>query len=76
MNNDDLIKNMTFKEFKEFCTDRACDGRWSILEAMAYLSIIQEINSIKIKYLGFIPARKKTEQAREEAWQKKVNPKL
>ena len=71
--NDDLLKTLTYKEFKDFCQERACDGRWSMLEAMACIDIIEEIDKIKVKALGFIPLRKKTERAREEAWQKIIN---
>ena len=70
---DKLVKKMTFKEFKNFCTERACDGQWGFMEALIYSSIVIDINKIKVKYLGFIPSRKKTEKAREEAWQKVKN---
>ena len=59
MINDELIKTLTYKEFKVFCNQRACDGRWSMLEAMAYLNIIDEIDKIKVKFLGLIPLKKK-----------------
>ena len=59
MINDELIKTLTYKEFKVFCNQRACDGRWSILEAMAYLDVIDEIDKIKVKFLGLIPLKKK-----------------
>ena len=75
MINDELIKTLTYKEFKVFCNQRACDGRWSILEAMAYLDVIDEIDKIKVKFLGLIPLKKKTELAREKAWQDKLHNK-
>ena len=73
MINDELIKTLTYKEFKVFCNQRACDGRWSMLEAMAYLDVIDEIDKIKVKFLGLIPLKKKTELAREKAWQDKLH---
>ena len=70
---DKLVKKMTFKEFKAFCNERACDGQWDFMEALVYSSIVSDINKIKKKYLGFIPSKRKTEKAREEAWQKVKN---
>ena len=67
MENLDLTK-MTYKEFKDWCNRRAEDGNWSLLTAMACLSVIQEMESIKVKGLF---KRKATEQAREEAWRKR-----
>lgn len=64
-----LFKEMTYKEFKDYCNERACDGRWSMIEALNCIKIIEEINAIKVKVLGFI-MRKKTEQAREKEWNK------
>lgn len=64
---DELVKKMTFKEFKNFCTERACDGQWGFMEALIYSSIVIDINKIKVKYLGFIPSRKR---------QKKLEKKL
>ena len=43
------LENMSYEEFKKWCNDRACDGRWSMLEAMACLQVIKEIDSIKVK---------------------------
>ena len=73
MINDELIKTLTYKEFKAFCNQRACDGRWSMLEAMAYLDVIDEIDKIEVKFLGLIPLKKETELAREKAWQDKLH---
>ena len=66
------LKTMTYKEFVEYCSDRACDGRWGFDEAVACLAVIDEINAIKVKTLGFT-RKKKTEQAQEEAWKKIVS---
>ena len=65
-----LIKDMTYKEFKDYCNERACDGRWSMFEAMSCISIICEIDDIKDKFLCFI-RKKSTEQLRERAWEEK-----
>ena len=46
-----------------------------MLEAMAYLDVIDEIDKIKVKFLGLIPLKKKTELAREKAWQDKLHNK-
>ena len=34
---------MRFKKFVNWCNERACDGRWGMIEAMTCVSIIQEI---------------------------------
>lgn len=59
------LETMSYQDFKNYCNDRACDGKWSMLEAMACISIINEIDSIKIK--GFFK-KKETLKARETAW--------
>lgn len=68
---DDVVINleeMTYQEFKNWCNDRACDGKWSMLEAMACLQVIREIDSIKIKGLF---KKKQTLKARELEWKKR-----
>ena len=35
-----------FKEFINWCNERACDGCWGILEAMACIALIKEIRKI------------------------------
>ena len=37
---------MTFKEFTVWCNERACDGRWSMLTAMACIDLMAEIRKI------------------------------
>lgn len=64
------FKSMTYKEFFEYCEARACDGRWSMFDAISCLAIIDEIQAIKVRGLF---KKKKTEQAREEAWQKLIS---
>lgn len=61
------LENMSYQDFRKWCIDRAFDGRWDMLEAMACLHIVREIDNIKVK--GFFK-RKATLRAREEAWKK------
>lgn len=37
---------MTFKQFNAWCNDRACDGCWGMLEAMACLDINSKIRDV------------------------------
>jgi len=62
------LKAMTYQEFKKYCNDRACDGQWSMLEAMACINVIEEIDSIKVKGLF---KKKKTLKAQELEWRKR-----
>lgn len=62
------LENMSYEEFKKWCNDRACDGRWSMLEAMACLQVIKEIDSMKVKGLF---KKKATLKAREEEWKRR-----
>lgn len=62
------LKNMTYQEFKKWCSDRASDGQWSMLEAMACLDVIKEIDKIKVKGLF---KKKATMRAREIEWRKR-----
>lgn len=43
--NENII-TMTYKEFTNWCNDRAIDGRWGYSEASECISIINEINGI------------------------------
>lgn len=43
------VSKMTYKEFKDWCNHRAADGNWSLLTAMACLSVIEEIENRKYK---------------------------
>lgn len=38
--------NMTFKQFKQWCNERACDGCWGMITAMACIDLIQRLNKI------------------------------
>lgn len=35
---------MTYKQFKAWCNDRACDGMWGVNEFMACRGIMEHIN--------------------------------
>lgn len=62
------LEQMSYEEFKSWCNARACDGQWSLLEAMACLQVIREIDSIKVR--GFFK-KKRTLKARELEWRKR-----
>ena len=47
------LEEMSYQDFKKWCNDRSCDGKWDMLEAMACLHIIREIDSIKKKLRVF-----------------------
>nr|DAQ02035.1 MAG TPA: hypothetical protein [Caudoviricetes sp.] len=34
---------MSFKEFVRWCNERACDGCWGMLTAMACIDLIQQV---------------------------------
>lgn len=34
---------MTFKQFVAWCNERACDGRWGMLEAVACIDIVKTV---------------------------------
>ena len=62
---EEVIKTMTYKEFKAWCNERACDGRWNNIEIITCLNLIEKIDKIKVKGLF---KRKATEKAREDAF--------
>lgn len=37
---------MKFKEFENWCNERACDGCWGMLEAMACIDLIGEVKKV------------------------------
>ena len=37
---------MTFKQFKRWCNDRACDGRWGYEDAVYCIELIQDMMKI------------------------------
>lgn len=56
------MKDVTFDEFSEWANRRACDGKWSMLDAMISAEVISEVMKVKSIF-----HRKKK---REEAWEK------
>ena len=34
---------MTFKQFVQWCNDRACDGCWGMLEAMQCIEVLRDV---------------------------------
>lgn len=63
------FKDMTYKDFCDYCNKRACDGNWAMNDALSCIIIMNHINSIEVKILGF-HMKKKTEQLREKEWKK------
>lgn len=45
------IKDCTFKEFTGWANARACDGRWSMLDAMNSISVISMVYEVKPFFL-------------------------
>lgn len=41
------IKDCTFKEFTRWANARACDGRWSMLDAVNTVSVISMVYEVK-----------------------------
>ena len=62
------LDEMSYQDFKKYCNNRASDGQWSMLEAMACLDVIKEIDKIKVKGLF---KKKATMKARELEWKKR-----
>lgn len=56
------IGDMTFSEFDEWANKRACDGKWSLFDAMVCTEIITRVLSVKPLF-----GRKK---AREKEWER------
>lgn len=56
------IKDCTFKEFTEWANARACDGRWSMLDAMKSASVISMVYEVKPLFFRG--------KAREALWEK------
>lgn len=60
-------KDMSYSDFLDYCEDNSLYGTWSYEEAVICLSIIKEIEKIKIKTFGFT-SKKKTKRAKELMW--------
>lgn len=56
------IKEMSYKEFDNWCNERACDGQWSMTNAIACIGMYDEVEAAT---KGKIFKRK----AREKAWE-------
>ena len=39
---------MKFKEFENWCSERACDGCWGMLEAMACIDLMGEVKKSSV----------------------------
>lgn len=39
---------MTFKEFTKWCNERACDGCWGMLTAMACIDLIETVKKVPL----------------------------
>ena len=55
------IEEMSYREFMDYCNERACDGMWGIFEAISCCKMAQEIEkTVKGKIFK--------KKAREKAW--------
>lgn len=54
---------MTYKEFRDWCNRRACDGCWGIRGALICLVVIDEVESVH----SWLPWKKK--KLKEKRWQ-------
>lgn len=60
------IKDCTFNEFTDWCNRRACDGRWSLTDAITCTEVIGEVYKIKPLFGKKKAREKKWEEIREE----------
>lgn len=60
---------MSFKEFKRWCNDRACDGCWSMLTAMACIGLMNDI-----KKIPFWKRKKAWKEKEQQVLDEIVNP--
>lgn len=61
-------KDMSYDEFLDYCEDNALYGTWGYEEAVICVSIIREIEKIKITKFIFFTNKKETKKAKELAW--------
>lgn len=54
---------MTFKEFMEWCNDRACDGTWNLREVTAVVDVVNDVT-------------KKCRWRREKYWKKRYESRV
>ena len=38
-----MVMGMTFKQFVQWCNERACDGCWGMLEAMQCIEVMRDV---------------------------------
>ena len=53
------FEKMTYKEFRDFCNQRAADGRWGFYQAITCLNVVCKIESGN---KGFFKKKKKEEK--------------
>ena len=56
------FEKMSYKEFKDFCNQRAADGRWGLSQAITCLNVVGKIEG---NNRGFFKKKKKEEKWRE-----------
>lgn len=56
------IRDATFREFADYCNQRAADGRWSLQDAVVCADICHRVYAVK-KLFGI-------KKAREKEWEK------
>ena len=64
-----ILKKMSYEEFTSYCNENACNGGWCVEEALKCIKIMERLNKIEVKILGF-RSKKRTKYAREEEWEK------
>ena len=60
---------MTYKEFKDWCNDRACDGCWGVLTAMICVEIVHDMD-----FTPFWKRRKKWRELEQKIVAEIVEP--
>lgn len=54
---------MTYKEFRDWCNRRACDGCWGIREALICMTAVREVEDVH----SWLPWKEK--KLKEKKWQ-------
>lgn len=60
---------MTYKEFRAWCNERACDGYWSMMTSLSCIGVMEEISSVP-----FWKRKKAWKAIEDEVVTKIVNP--
>lgn len=72
LNVKEAMETLSYKDFREYCNYRACDGRWSMDDAVISINLLDEIEkTVKVK--GFFRKKKRTREAKELAWKKLIS---